>query len=311
MGNQSKPSAVFLLGPTASGKTRWAIEIIDKFPKTFELISVDSVQVYKGCNVGSGKPDQDTLKKYPHYLIDHCSVCKIYNVAEFINDASILTKKIVDDGKIPLLVGGTMMYFKSLFEGIHSLPNADSVLRKKLHSELNENGPKKLFDQLVKLNPTKAREISPNDNQRLIRAIEIELSQYNQDKDSAISGIRNEFNIIQIGIFPNQRAELHERIEKRQPSLANDKLINELDELIIKNNLEKTHPILKAVNYKQAFMVLNGSLKESEMLEKSTFGTRQLAKRQITWMRSWQDLNFFDLHEQDAASEFIKKSLKL
>ena len=104
---------------------------------------------------------------------------------------------------------------------------------------------------------------------------------------------------------------MHERIEKRQPSLVNDKLIYELDELIMNNNLEKNHPILKAVNYKQAFMVLNGSLKESEMLEKSTFGTRQLAKRQITWMRSWQDLSFFDLHEQDAANEFIKKGLKL
>ena len=114
MVNQSKPSAIFLLGPTASGKTRWAIEIIDKFPKTFELISVDSVQVYKGCNIGSGKPDQDTLKKYPHYLIDHCSVSEIFNVAKFINDASILAKKIVDEGKIPLFVGGTMMYFKSL-----------------------------------------------------------------------------------------------------------------------------------------------------------------------------------------------------
>ena len=311
MGNQSKPSAIFLLGPTASGKTRWAIEIIDKFPNTFELISVDSVQVYKGCNVGSGKPDQDTLKKYPHYLIDHCSVSKIYNVAEFINDASNLAKKIVDDGKVPLFVGGTMMYFKSLFEGIHSLPNADSELRKKLDAELKENGPNKLFDQLVKLNPTKAREISPNDKQRLVRAIEIELSKDNQDKDSVRSGIRNEFNIIQIGIFPNQRAELHKRIEKRQPVLVNDKLINELDELIMNNNLEKNHPILKAVNYKQAFMVLNGSLKESEMLEKSIFGTRQLAKRQITWMRSWQDLSFFDLHEQDAANEFIKKGLKL
>ena len=311
MGNQSKPSAIFLLGPTASGKTRWAIEIIDKFPKTFELISVDSVQVYKGCNVGSGKPDQDTLKKYPHHLIDNCSVSEIYNVAEFINEASTFAKKIVDDGKVPLFVGGTMMYFKSLFEGIHSLPSADSVLRKKLHAELKENGPKKLFDQLVKLNPTKAREISPNDKQRLIRAIEIELRQNNQDKNSARSGIRNEFNIIQIGIFPNQRAELHERIERRQPSLVNDKLINELDELITNNNLEKTHPILKAVNYKQAFLVLNGLLKESEMFEKSIFGTRQLAKRQITWMRNWQDLNFFDLHEQVAATEYIKKSLKL
>ena len=311
MGNQSKPSAIFLLGPTASGKTRWAIEIIDKFPKTFELISVDSVQVYKGCNVGSGKPDQDTLKKYPHHLIDHCPVSEIYNVAEFINEASTFAKKIVDDGKVPLFVGGTMMYFKSLFEGIHSLPSADSVLRKKLHAELNENGPKKLFDQLVKFNPTKAREISPNDKQRLIRAIEIELRQNNQDKNSARSGIRNEFNIIQIGIFPNQRAELHERIERRQPSLVNDKLINELDELITNNNLEKTHPILKAVNYKQAFLVLNGLLKESEMFEKSIFGTRQLAKRQITWMRNWQDLNFFDLHEQVAATEYIKKSLKL
>ena len=311
MGNQSKPSAIFLLGPTASGKTRWAIEIIDKFPKTFELISVDSVQVYKGCNVGSGKPDQDTLKKYPHHLIDHCPVSEIYNVAEFINEASTFAKKIVDDGKVPLFVGGTMMYFKSFYEGIHSLPNADSVLRKKLHAELKENGPKKLFDQLVELNPTKAREISPNDKQRLIRAIEIELRQNNQDKNSARSGIRNEFNIIQIGIFPNQRAELHERIERRQPSLVNDKLINELDELITNNNLEKTHPILKAVNYKQAFLVLNGLLKESEMFEKSIFGTRQLAKRQITWMRNWQDLNFFDLHEQVAATEYIKKSLKL
>ncbi len=311
MVNQSKPSAIFLLGPTASGKTRWAIEIIDKFPKTFELISVDSVQVYKGCNIGSGKPDQDTLKKYPHYLIDHCSVSEIFNVAQFINDASILAKKIVDEGKIPLFVGGTMMYFKSLFEGIHSLPNADSALRKKLDAELKENGPKRLFDKLVKLNPTKAKEISPNDKQRLIRAIEIELSQNNKDKDLVKSGISNEFNIIQIGIFPNQRDELHERIEKRQPSLVNKKLINELDELIMNNNLKKTHPVLKAVNYKQAFMVLDGSLKESEMLEKSIFGTRQLAKRQITWMRSWQDLNIFDLDEQDAATEFIKNGLKL
>lgn len=311
MDNQSKPSCIFLLGPTASGKTRWAIELVDIFPKIFELISVDSVQVYKECNVGSGKPDQDTLKKYPHHLIDHCSVSEIYNVAEFINDASSLAKEIVDGGKIPLFVGGSMMYFKSLFEGIHLLPNTDSALRERLHTELKESGSKKLFDQLVKLHPTKASKISPNDQQRLIRAIEIELSSINQENDSAKSGIRDEFNIIQIGIFPNQRSELHERIEKRQPNLVNDKLINEVDDLINNNDLKKNHPILKAVNYKQAFMVLNDLLNKSEMLQKSIFGTRQLAKRQITWMRSWQDLIFFDLNEQDAATDFIKRGLKL
>ena len=187
------------------------------------------------------------------------------------------------------------------------MPNADSALRKKLDAELKENGPNKLFDQLVKLNPTKARDISPNDKQRLIRSIEIELSQDNQDKDWAKPGIRNEFNIIQIGIFPNQRAELHERIEKRQPSLVNEKLIYELDELIMNNNLEKNHPILKAVNYKQAFMVLNGSLKESEMLEKSIFGTRQLAKKTNYMDEKLAGFKFFDLHEQDAANEIQLK----
>ena len=173
MGNQSKPSAIFLLGPTASGKTRWAIEIIDKFPKTFELISVDSVQVYKHLNIGSGKPDKTVLKKYPHKLIDVIEPHESYSTGKFQTDCIKEIKAINASNKTPLLVGGTMLYFKNLFNGLSELPESTEEIRHEVELECNQKGLKIMHEYLQQIDPLSANNIHPNDSQRIKRAIEV------------------------------------------------------------------------------------------------------------------------------------------
>lgn len=310
----SKKPIIFLLGPTASGKTDWAIDWHNQF-EAIEIISVDSVMVYKECNVGSAKPSDATLEKYPHHLVNHVSLDSIFSVADFYVAAMELINNIHSREKIPLMVGGSMMYFNLLKTGISKLPPADRQLREKLEEKILTNGVEALHADLKKLDADAADNIKPQDSQRIIRAIEIITSTgISLDGNLASlpkSQLKDKYNLIEFGIFPSDRSKLHERIESRQGALVGDRLLEEITQIQNAFKISAEHPAMKAINYRQGLQVLEGKLEKSELFEKSLYATRQFAKRQCTWMRGWENLTYFDLHQEEEATEQLKKHLNL
>ena len=310
----SKKPIIFLLGPTASGKTDWAIDWHNQF-EAIEIISVDSVMVYKECNVGSAKPSDATLEKYPHHLVNHVSLDSIFSVADFYVAAMELINNIHSREKIPLMVGGSMMYFNLLKTGISKLPPADRQLREKLEEKILTNGVEALHADLKKLDANAADNIKPQDSQRIIRAIEIITSTgISLDGNLAslpTSQLKDKYNLIEFGIFPSDRSKLHQRIESRQGALVGDRLLEEITQIQNAFKISAEHPAMKAINYRQGLQVLEGKLEKSELFEKSLYATRQFAKRQCTWMRGWENLTYFDLHQEEEATEQLKKHLNL
>ena len=310
----SKKPIIFLLGPTASGKTDWAIDWHNQF-EAIEIISVDSVMVYKECNVGSAKPSDATLEKYPHHLVNHVSLDSIFSVADFYVAAMELINNIHSREKIPLMVGGSMMYFNLLKTGISKLPPADRQLREKLEEKILTNGVEALHADLKKLDADAADNIKPQDSQRIIRAIEIITSTgISLDGNLAslpTSQLKDKYNLIEFGIFPSDRSKLHQRIESRQGALVGDRLLEEITQIQNAFKISAEHPAMKAINYRQGLQVLEGKLEKSELFEKSLYATRQFAKRQCTWMRGWENLTYFDLHQEEEATEQLKKHLNL
>ena len=310
----SKKPIIFLLGPTASGKTDWAIDWHNQF-EAIEIISVDSVMVYKECNVGSAKPSDATLEKYPHHLVNHVSLDSIFSVADFYVAAMELINNIHSREKIPLMVGGSMMYFNLLKTGISKLPPADRQLREELEEKILTNGVEALHADLKKLDANAADNIKPQDSQRIIRAIEIITSTgISLDGNLAslpTSQLKDKYNLIEFGIFPSDRSKLHERIESRQGALVGDRLLEEITQIQNAFKISAEHPAMKAINYRQGLQVLEGKLEKSELFEKSLYATRQFAKRQCTWMRGWENLTYFDLHQVEEAMEQLKKQLNL
>ena len=310
----SKKPIIFLLGPTASGKTDWAIDWHNQF-EAIEIISVDSVMVYKECNVGSAKPSDATLEKYPHHLVNHVSLDSIFSVADFYVAAMELINNIHSREKIPLMVGGSMMYFNLLKTGISKLPPADRQLREELEEKILTNGVEALHADLKKLDADAADNIKPQDSQRIIRAIEIITSTgISLDGNLASlpkSQLKDKYNLIEFGIFPSDRSKLHERIESRQGALVGDRLLEEITQIQNAFKISAEHPAMKAINYRQGLQVLEGKLEKSELFEKSLYATRQFAKRQCTWMRGWENLTYFDLHQEEEATEQLKKHLNL
>ena len=310
----SKKPIIFLLGPTASGKTDWAIDWHNQF-EAIEIISVDSVMVYKECNVGSAKPSDATLEKYPHHLVNHVSLDSIFSVADFYVAAMELINNIHSREKIPLMVGGSMMYFNLLKTGISKLPPADRQLREELEEKILTNGVEALHADLRKLDPNAAENIKSQDSQRIIRAIEIitatGMSLSASLESLQIRQLKEKYNLIEFGIFPSDRSKLHERIESRQEMLVGDKLIEEIAQIQKTFKISAEHPAMKAINYRQGLQVLEGKLDKAELFEKSLYATRQFAKRQCTWMRGWENLTYFDLHQVEEAMEQLKKQLNL
>ena len=310
----SKKPIIFLLGPTASGKTDWAIDWHNQF-EAIEIISVDSVMVYKECNVGSAKPSDATLEKYPHHLVNHISLDSIFSVADFYVAAMELINNIHSREKIPLMVGGSMMYFNLLKTGISKLPPADRQLREELEEKILTNGVEALHADLKKLDADAADNIKPQDSQRIIRAIEIITSTgISLDGNLAslpTSQLKDKYNLIEFGIFPSDRSKLHERIESRQGALVGDRLLEEITQIQNAFKISAEHPAMKAINYRQGLQVLEGKLEKSELFERSLYATRQFAKRQCTWMRGWENLTYFDLHQEEEATEQLKKHLNL
>lgn len=314
----SRPPAIFLMGPTASGKTALAMKIIELLP--CEIISVDSTLVYRGMDIGSAKPSAEELAKAPHRLIDIRDPSEQYSAADFREDALRHMKEITEAGRIPLLVGGTMLYFKVLLEGIAKLPGADADIRRALVKQAELEGWDSLHQELQRVDPESALRIHKNDKQRVQRALEVYRSTgksltelTNEKKNSALNGRWGEastqtfpYNVTSFAIAPKDRALLHKRIADRFGLMIEQGFLDEVQSLYRRNELTPELPALRAVGYRQAWEYLNGSLDYDAMLERSIIATRQLAKRQMTWLRSWENVHWFDSDREDLTQDLLK-----
>jgi tRNA dimethylallyltransferase len=308
-----KPLIFFLIGPTASGKTKLAVELVNTFP--FEIISVDSAQIYQDMNIGVAKPSQNVLNVAPHHLINIIKPDETYSVALFLQDSLKIMDEIYTRGHIPLLVGGTMMYFNALEKGISQMPTTDYQIRKDIEREAMQFGWPKLHEKLMSVDKELAMKLSPNDAQRISRGLEVfyssgkPLSYFHKPKN------KNQFpfTICKLGLMPSNRKILHERIELRVNQMIDAGLFKEVEFLLKKYPKLKSHmPSMRSVGYRQVLEYFNGDSQEKECIDKIIFATRQLAKRQMTWMRSMENLNVFDcgnhrLNEEVEA--FIKAAL--
>ena len=270
--------------------------------------------VYKGFDVGSAKPKKETLKKYPHKLVDIITAENIYTASNFIFDAKELIDKAHHDKKIPLFVGGSMMYFQSLIKGLDKLPKRNEEYRDQLKKIQSQKGILELFKELELKDPEYASSIQKNDSQRIIRALEI-IQGTSRTVSSQLGNIDDDLlkdnHVIQLGIFPTERSLLHKRIDKRLKELLNDGLIEETKKILDTYKIKQDHPALKAINYKQAIKYINNDYNEDELYLKALFATRQFAKRQVTWMRSWADLELFDLNQEKKIIKYLKNSKEI
>jgi tRNA dimethylallyltransferase len=308
-----KPPIFFLLGPTASGKTKLAVDLVNTFP--FEIISVDSAQIYQDMNIGVAKPSQNILNVAPHHLINIIRPDETYSVAQFLQDTLRLIDEILLRGHIPLLVGGTMMYFNALEKGINQMPKTDYQIRKDIEKEAIQFGWPKLYEKLKSVDYETAMKLNPNDAQRISRSLEVfyssgkTLSYFHKSKN------KNEFpfTVFKLGLMPSNRKILHQRIEFRVNEMIEAGLFKEVEFLRKKYpELQNHMPSMRSVGYRQVLEYFNGDFQEKECIDKIVFATRQLAKRQMTWMRSMENLNVFDcgnhrLNEEVEA--FIKAAL--
>lgn len=275
------------MGPTASGKTAFAMALADKYP--IDIISVDSALIYRGMDIGTAKPTQDEQKQYPHKLIDICDPAQSYSAANFRHDAIVEIDNSLKNGRIPLLVGGTMLYFKALIEGLSPLPAADSEIRQQIEEKANRLGWQAIHEDLKKVDPVSAKRIHPNDPQRLNRALEVYLiTGKSLTELTEQSGEALPYDIKQFAIMPQDRAELHQRIEQRFLQMLDQGFEDEVKRLMQRSDLHLNLPSIRCVGYRQMWEYLTGDVSYDEMVFKGICATRQLAKRQITWLRGWQ-----------------------
>lgn len=286
--------AIFLMGPTASGKTALACALSERFP--VELVSVDSALVYRGMDIGTAKPDPATLARYPHALIDIRDPAEPYSAADFRADALAAMKDISARGKVPLLVGGTGLYFRALHQGLSNLPEADPAIRERLAAEADEIGWPAMHERLRQADPTAAARIGPNDAQRIQRALEvIELTgRPLSEQQRGGSGERFPWRVLKLALLPPERGSLHARIAERFDAMLAQGLLDEMRHLRTRGDLHPDLPSMRAVGYRQAWEHLDGLTGAAEFRDRGVFATRQLAKRQITWLRSELDARTFD-----------------
>lgn len=293
---------ICLVGPTASGKTDLALNLVQAFP--FDIISVDSAMVYRGMNIGTAKPTPAILAKTPHRLIDICDPHESYSVAQFRQDALHAIQEIKSNQRYPLLVGGTMMYFHALEQGLAEMPVADTALRLTLTQEGQDYGWPHLHERLVKIDPEAARRIHPNDSQRIQRALEVYLL-----SGKTISALKKEQTspvldaIHYLILAPFNRQTLHERIAHRFKQMLAIGFVAEVEELLARYDLTPALPAMRSVGYRQIGDYLKGELQYDEMCMKGIIATRQLAKRQLTWLRRFNQATWFDSEAPDVFSE--------
>ena len=282
------------MGPTGIGKTDLAFQLYDS--ADIEIIGVDSVQVYKHLNIGSGKPNKEVLKKYPHKLIDIIEPYESYSTGKFQKDCLREIKRIDSSNKTPLLVGGTMLYFKNLFYGLSKLPESTKDIRDEVEMECKKKGLEEMYEYLIKIDPISANNIHSNDSQRIKRAIEVyrltdkPLSLWLQESYTEVHEDIKPFNVLQFAIKPKDK-ELHrEKIALRFQDMIDKGLIKEVEEILNVKQMNTDKASMKTVGYKQVSDYLNGDLSFDEMIARAVIATRQLAKRQMTWLRSWNKI---------------------
>lgn len=310
------PPAIFLMGPTASGKTDLAIQLCEHLP--CDIISVDSAMVYRGMDIGTAKPSLEEQARAPHRLIDICDPADTYSAADFCRDARREMAAITAAGRIPLLVGGTMMYFKSLLNGLSEMPSADPVLRRELEIVAAEQGWSTLHEELARLDPVAASLIHPNNHQRVLRALEVvrlsgvpisELwrgsktvcgepgsvedypyfTRWQADASDSLP-----YTVTQLAVAPLERSQLHERIRLRFLQMLSQGFVSEVQSLKARGDLNPEMPSMRCVGYRQVWSHLDGAFDADAMVEKGVAATRQLAKRQLTWLRKWQGLHWLE-----------------
>ncbi len=302
---------IFLMGPTASGKTAAAIDLASRFPA--EIISVDSALVFRHMDIGTAKPEKEILSTVPHHLIDIIDPDEAYSAGRFRDDATRLISGIMARGKIPLLVGGTMLYFKALSEGLNELPKADMAVRAQIDEMAKERGWPAMHEMLRGVDPETAARLEPGDSQRIQRALEVWMIT-KTPMSRLISQKRSEpdFEFVRIALIPSERSALHRRIESRFLAMLETGLVEETESLRKKFTLDPSMPSMRTVGYRQAWQYLEGEFGKSELIEKGIAATRQLAKRQLTWLRSMNNLENFDCLEKDAGGricDFLQRTL--
>ncbi|VAW72013.1 tRNA dimethylallyltransferase [hydrothermal vent metagenome] len=300
-----QPTIIFVMGPTAAGKTDLAIECVEQLG--CELISVDSALVYRDMDIGTARPDAQTLQRAPHKLIDIIDPAQAYSVGRFREDALREIQSSLDRGKIPLLVGGTMLYYKALQEGLSELPEADASIRAQLDEQAREHGWQYMHKRLAEVDPVSAERIHANDSQRIQRALEVyeisgkTLSDFWQLQQSG--GMP--WNVIKIAFFPEDRALLHQRIAERFQQMLQAGFISEVENLRARGDLHLDMPSMRCVGYRQVWQYLDGKMNRDEMTERGIIATRQLAKRQLTWLRKENNCNFYNI-EPDICYKIMK-----
>lgn len=304
--------AVCLMGPTAAGKTDVAVELAERFP--CDIISVDSALVYRYMDIGTAKPDADTLRRAPHQLVDILDPEEAYSAGDFVRDAEEAIRATFTAGRIPLLVGGTMMYFRALTQGIAELPSGDPAVRDRLDEQAAELGWPAMHERLREVDPTTAARLKSNDSQRIQRALEVfeisgrPLSDWHATSKQASSDA--DIGFLKIALDVDDRSVLHERIAKRLDLMFKAGFVDEVAELRKRQNLDRNMPSMRAVGYRQVWAYLAGELTLEECRYRALVATRQLAKRQFTWLRSESDLFVVDALEAAKAvsiSDFLER----
>lgn len=304
-GSNQLPPAIFLMGPTASGKTDLAIQLCKALP--CEIISVDSALIYRGMDIGTAKPSKAELAEAPHRLIDILDPSQSYSVADFRRDAEREMQDITAKGNIPLLVGGTMMYYKALIDGLSPLPQSNQKVRKEIEQQVEQHGWQHLHHKLAEVDPESAQRIHPNDPQRLMRALEVwqltgksmtNLMQHNCDPVP--------YMVKQFTISPDDRSVLHQRIQLRFTQMLAEGFQQEVENLRARQDLHLDLPAMRCVGYRQMWQHLDGEFDYQTMIAKGVAATRQLAKRQLTWLRSWKNLDRLNSLSEDNLSKIVQ-----
>ncbi|PKH88518.1 tRNA (adenosine(37)-N6)-dimethylallyltransferase MiaA [Colwellia sp. Bg11-28] len=304
MTESNQPPVICLMGPTASGKTALAMALKDALP--CDIVSVDSALIYRDMDIGTAKPTKSELVQYPHRLIDLRDASESYSAADFCRDALVEIAEIRSNGRIPLLVGGTMMYFKSLIEGISPLPTANPEIRQAIEAEALSKGWQAMHDQLAEIDPVSAERIHPNDPQRITRALEVyrltsnTLTQLTQIKGAKLAG-----DVLQLAITPRERSTLHERIALRYQQMIDLGFEQEVIKLKSRDDLHQDLPSIRCVGYRQMWQHLEGEFDHDEMIFRGVCATRQLAKRQLTWLRNWPDLHWLTTDDKTNLAQVL------
>ncbi|MCF6323343.1 MAG: tRNA (adenosine(37)-N6)-dimethylallyltransferase MiaA [Gammaproteobacteria bacterium] len=306
MSDKNETPVIFLMGPTAAGKTDIAVQLVEALP--CEIISVDSALIYRGMDIGTAKPDAEMLARAPHRLIDICEPTEAYSAARFRSDALLAIEEIIAQGKIPLLVGGTMLYFRALSEGLSPLPSADAAVRARLEADAERIGWGEMHERLVRIDPESAARIHQNDPQRIQRALEVYEISGRSMTELTQNGVREPFPypIKKLIVAPPARAELHRRIERRFEQMMAQGFLDEVKGLFAREDLHAGLPAIRSVGYRQLWMHLAGKLTFDEAVERGIIATRQLAKRQITWLRAEKDEKWVDGSDENVMNVVLK-----